>query len=159
MARFLHAPPYPQQPCPLDMGKVDQEIGIVDQSGDIDMLERAVFHFLGVVILFKIPAPVQDGTSQDILAVPADLRLPLGDVVVGDEAVTARGFDKSDKLADKNRRDGAVADIAAHMHLDGDGFALDLCRKPALLEHTVESGRQSLVGVICIKGVGRKKDG
>lgn len=48
----------------LEVRKVDQEIGVVDQSRHIDVMERLIIDFFCIEILAEIAAVVQHGASE-----------------------------------------------------------------------------------------------
>lgn len=112
----------------LDMGEVDHEIRVMDESGDVHVPEGLEIHFFRVEILAQMAAVVQHGTSQIALGVAALFRMALVDIVVGDEAIAAVRADKIHQLADKDRGNRGIGDAGADVHLDGDGLAVHLGR-------------------------------
>ena len=138
----------------LDVGKVDHEVGVVDEAGDVYVVEGLEVDLLGVEVLAQVAAVVQHGAAHQPLGVAALLGVALVDVVVGDEAVAACVVDEVHQLAHKDRRDGGVGDARTHVHLDGDGLAGDLLGQAALFEQAVELGGERLAGLVARKGHG-----
>lgn len=141
----------------LDMGEVDHEIRVMDESGDVHMPEGLEIHFFRVEVLAQMTAVVQHGTSQIALGVAALFRMALVDIVVGDEAIAAVRVDEIHQLADKDRGNRGIGDAGADVHLDGDGLAVHLVAQTALFQHAAELFGQGLGRFVARVGHGREE--
>ena len=142
----------------LHVGEIEEEIGVVDQTGHVHVTEGLEVHRFFVIILAQMPAVVQHRAAEVGFGVAPLLGMAVVDVVIGDEAVAAVFVDEAHQLAHEDRGDGGIGDALPDVHLDGDRFALDLFGEAASFQKTREFFGKGLAGLVTGIGHGGEKN-
>ena len=131
---------------PLDVGKIDHEARILDQSGDLPLLDAFIRPLMLIEIFFIGTRGGIHGTADHLRSIPA-LFSALGiPVQIHHNGLAASILDGLYHAPYEHWMDGRVGHVVAGMHFDDNRLLVDPVAQVKLIKDQIEFGRQGLFG-------------